>query len=481
MTSSNGAAPTIMWFRNDLRLQDNLALTSAAQNGPIIACFIWDETIGAGRKIGQARCWWLHHSLESLKISLQARGGTLHILKGKAEDTLVTFAKETGAKAIYWNSLPHPETIKQDETLADLLHANDIAAVASSGHILHDPTAIKTGAGGFYRVYTPFWKSTNHIGMDDQPLPIPALTFAYAESDITIDDLGLMPHSPNWAEAFPRHWQPGEDGAAKRLDSFMDDAAKRYDTGRDVPSINGTSGLSPHLAHGEISPLQILATLRTNRRSLPDADYTTFHKEIVWREFAYHLLNHSRDLTHHNHNQQFDQFIWSQDKTMIKAWQRGMTGYPIVDAGMRQLWQTGWMHNRVRMIVASFLCKHLLVDWRIGEEWFWDTLVDADPASNPASWQWVAGTGADAAPYFRIFNPILQGEKFDKEGTYVKKYVPELKLLPIKYVNKPWEAPKALLEKAGIELGTTYPNPIVDHKFARDRALATYQEMREMA
>lgn len=481
MTSRNGAAPMIMWFRNDLRLQDNLALTAAAQNGPIIACFLWDETIGAGRTIGGARQWWLHHSLKALSESIKQRGGTLHILKGNAESELLAFAKQNGAKAIYWNGLPHPKTATQDEALINHLQANGIEAIESSGHILHDPDAIKTGSGGFYRVYTPFWKSTNHLGMDDTPLPTPALTFADAQSDLTIDDLGLLPHNPNWAANFPSDWQPGENGSAKRLEAFMQDAAKRYDTGRDLPAINGTSGLSPHLAHGEISPLQILATLRSNHKHLPDADYTTFHKEIVWREFAYHLLTHSRDLTHHNHNQQFDQFIWSQDETMIKAWQSGMTGYPIVDAGMRQLWQTGWMHNRVRMIVASFLCKHLLVDWRVGEEWFWDTLVDADPASNPAGWQWVAGTGADAAPYFRIFNPILQGEKFDKEGTYVKKYVPELKLLPLKYVNKPWEAPKAVLEKAGVVLGSTYPKPIIDHKFARERALANYQKMREMA
>ena len=292
-----------------------------------------------------------------------------------------------------------------------------------------------------------------------------------------LKDLALLPAGVNWAEAFGEHWSPGEAGAHRRLADFIRNDLDGYDEERDMPGAGSTSRLSPHLAHGEITPSQIVAALRP--RPGAEKSIEKFRKELVWREFSYHLLFHNPDLRVRNFKSSFDAFPWRDDAKNLVAWQRGLTGYPIVDAGMRQLWKTGWMHNRVRMIAASFLVKHLLVDWRLGEQWFWDTLVDADCANNPASWQWVAGSGADAAPYFRIFNPVLQGEKFDSDGSYVRRHVPELAGLPDQYIHNPWEAPRRVLDESAVRLGETYPLPIVDHAHARARALSAYETVKE--
>ncbi|WP_369406359.1 cryptochrome/photolyase family protein [Oceaniradius stylonematis] len=290
----------------------------------------------------------------------------------------------------------------------------------------------------------------------------------------------MLPTKPDWSGGLAEAWTPGERGAQQQLKAFCDEALADYARQRDLPAIDGTSRLSPHLAFGEITPADIWHAA-ANADSVPEKQLEKFHKELVWREFSYHLLVNFPNLGGENFNGDFDAFPWAGTDAQLQAWQRGLTGYPIVDAGMRQLWQTGWMHNRVRMVVASFLIKHLMTDWRKGEDWFWDTLVDADPASNTASWQWVAGSGADAAPYFRVFNPILQGEKFDPDGDYVRTYVPELAGLPNKYVHKPWEAPEKVLEKSNVSLGSTYPAPIVDHQQARNRALDAYQTMKGQA
>ena len=295
---------------------------------------------------------------------------------------------------------------------------------------------------------------------------------------LELEELDLLPTSPNWAADFSSQWQPGEAGARQRLARFISEAATHYSDARNRPDKLGTSGLSPHLQHGEISPVQIWHAIKfaVDAGDIPFDQADVFLSEIAWREFSYVLLFHNPDMLAKEINPKFSNFPWHQDSAKLKAWQSGKTGYPIVDAGMRELWQTGWMHNRVRMIVGSFLVKHLLINWRDGMAWFWDTLLDADIGANTASWQWIAGCGADAAPYFRIFNPMLQGAKFDPNGDYIRRFVPELEKLPTKYLNEPWEAPKAILQEAGIVLGDNYPHPIVDHKKARDLALAAYQK-----
>jgi deoxyribodipyrimidine photo-lyase len=355
----------------------------------------------------------------------------------------------------------------------------DVTSV--NGRLLFEPWALKTGTGGHYRVFTPFWKAMKKAGGVRGIVPRVSMITGY-DGDVlggTIADLDLLPQSPDWAVEFVDHWTPGETGADDRLNRFIDHAAAGYRDDRNRPDMQGTSGLSPHLQHGEISPVQIWHAihLAADKGDIPEDQADVFLSEIAWREFSHNLLFHHTDLETKEINQKFAGFPWGRDDAHLDAWQRGQTGYPIVDAGMRQLWQTGWMHNRVRMIVGSFLVKHLMIDWRDGKEWFWDTLVDADIAANTASWQWIAGCGADAAPYFRVFNPILQGERFDPNGDYIRKYVPELSELPDKYLFAPWTAPDRVLATAGVVLGDTYPAPVVDHKLGRERALAAYKSI----
>jgi deoxyribodipyrimidine photo-lyase len=474
-------APIIVWFRNDLRVRDNLALLTAAASGrAVVPVFILDDKESDMRALGGAQRWWLHHSLTALSNSLDALDSKLVLRRAEPLVVLNELISDTGAKTVLWNRRYAPDQIKLDTTIKQALRDSGIVVESFGGRIMHEPTQVKTGSGGPYRVYTPFWRAFSEMPDPRPPADSPQEINAY-EGNVASDkleDWSLLPEYPDWADGLREEWTPGEDGARQRLGEFLENALSGYAANRDIPSAPGTSKLSPHLAFGEISPFRIWEAMECYRGDTPSDDFKTFRKELVWREFSYHLLVNFPDLRTRNYNDDFDAFPWADSDTNLETWQKGLTGYPVVDAGMRQLWQTGWMHNRVRMIVSSFLVKHLLIDWRRGEEWFWDTLVDADPASNTASWQWVAGSGADASPYFRIFNPILQGEKFDPDGEYVKRFVPELAGLPKKFIHKPWEAPISTLRDAGVKLGVTYPRPVIEHKHARERALAAYQSMK---
>ena len=474
--------PVIVWFRRDLRVADNPALHAAHETGrPIIAVFILDE--GTGRAPGKASQWWLHHALLSLSHDLQKSGLELTLRHGNSENILRSLIKETGANHIFWNRLYFQSDIERDKVIKSSLKEEDIFIESFNGNLIREPWEVKTGSGGYYRVYTPYWRQVKSIGPARQEvLEAPTSLNAPHKPPPTdrLEDWQLTPSSPNWAEGFDAHWQPGSAGAFKKLELFFCDAAHHYTEDRNRPDRMGTSRLSPHLAWGEISPVYIWhATLAEIQKGhLSEDEGNKFLSEIVWREFAYHLLYFYPDMANEPMKPAFSEFPWHNDPQALQAWQKGMTGYPVVDAGMRELWETGWMHNRVRMIVASFLIKHLLIPWQDGEKWFWDTLVDADIANNSASWQWVAGCGADAAPYFRIFNPFSQGEKFDPEGHYVRQYVPELINLPNKYIHQPWSAPQSVLDEAGVILGETYPKPIVDHALARKRALDGYETIK---
>lgn len=474
-------APIIIWLRNDLRTDDNAALTAAHSSGRKVICvYIFDTTAPADAQLGGAQRWWLHHSLTSFSNGLQKRDAKLILRSGEPQSVLNSIIEQTGAQSVVWNRYYSPHAMERDSAIKATLRSTGRHVSSFDGQLLHEPTQIKTGSGGFYRVYTPFWK--NVYAQADEMIRAPhcapkSLNNYNGDIDSEqLDDWKLLPTEPDWSGGIADEWHPGEAGAKDRLTTFLEKPVESYSKARDLPGTQGTSQLSPHLAFGEISPHRIWH--EANQVKDVSDDRLVFLKEIIWREFAYHLLVNVGDLANTNYNKQFDEFPWLEDKTMLRAWQNGMTGYPIVDAGMRQLYQTGWMHNRVRMIVGSFLVKHLLLDWRHGEKWFWDTLVDADPASNAASWQWVAGSGADAAPYFRIFNPMTQGEKFDAQGDYVKLFVPELVNLDKKFIHKPWEAPLTVLKQAGVSLGKNYPAPIVDHKQARQKALDAYQSMR---
>ncbi|MDQ0994842.1 deoxyribodipyrimidine photo-lyase [Phyllobacterium ifriqiyense] len=474
--------PVIVLFRHDLRLADNRALYAASQTGkPVIPVFVRDEeTAVSTRPLGGARQWWLHHSLTSLTRSLEAIGAKLILRQGRTQAIVDELISQTKADMVLWNRRYDPAGIETDTALKARLLERGLRAESFDGHLLHEPYSLKTGAGGYYRVFTPFWRAFLGGPEPRDPVPAPAKLKPWIGEIASADlrDWRLLPEKPDWAKAFHHDWTPGEEGAKQKLADFLEDRAASYKNDRDLPGREGTSRLSPHLAHGEITPFQIWHASKSPAIKDQNAGLDTFRKEVGWREFSYHLLFNNPKLHEDNFNESFDSFEWISSARNFNAWKTGRTGYPIVDAGMRQLWQTGWMHNRVRMIVASFLIKHLLIDWREGEKWFWDTLVDADPASNAASWQWVAGSGADASPYFRIFNPILQGEKFDPKGNYVRQFVPELKDLPDKYLHRPWTAPAVVLNSANIELDKDYPGPIVEHGAARKRALEAYSRTR---
>ena len=472
--------PVIVLFRHDLRLSDNGALHAASRTGkPVVVAFVRDDEAPGGRPIGGARRWWLHHSLEALFADLKSQGVMLVLRAGDMQSIAASLVDETDADMVVWNRRYDPHGMQADTAMKSALTGAGIECQSFDGHLLHEPWRVTTGSGGPFKVYTPFWRALVAQAEPRDPLPAPKNLRAYAGSVTTerLADWNLLPEKPDWAGGMRQAWTPGEAGARKRLAEFLTGPIEGYGGMRDVPGVSGTSRLSPHLAHGEITPFQIWSAVR-GATGAPPADAEKFLKEVAWREFAWHLLYHNPDLATRNYNRSFDAFEWNADDALVRRWQRGETGYPIVDAGMRQLWQTGWMHNRVRMVVASFLVKHLLTDWRQGEAWFWDTLVDADHGNNPASWQWVAGSGADAAPYFRVFNPVLQGEKFDGDGAYVREYVPELGRLPDRFLHRPWEADKSVLSAAGVKLGATYPVTAVDHQMARDRALDAYKNTR---
>ena len=472
--------PILVWFRQDLRLADNPALRAAAEDGaPVVAAYVLDDEGAGAWKRGGASRWWLHHSLASLGRDLSALGASLVLRVGPAARELDALLEETGASAVYWNRCYEPATRTRDEAIKSSLQARGVEARSFNASLLFEPWTIATQSGGPFKVYSPFARACRAAPAPAAPLAVSGRLArpAAMPGGLPLEALALLPVAPDWAGGLRASWTPGEAGAQARLATFLAGPIAGYKEERNRPDIEATSRLSPHLHFGEISPRQLWHAAKLREGGGPDH----FVSELLWREFAYHLLHHFPHLPERNWRDDFDAFPWAEDKAGLAAWRRGRTGYPIVDAGMRELWTTGWMHNRVRMIAASFLVKDLLVHWRQGEDWFWDTLVDADLANNAASWQWVAGCGADAAPYFRVFNPVLQGEKFDPAGDYVRRFVPELAKLPAKFIHRPWEADDATLRAAGVDLGRSYPKRIVDHGVARDRALAAFSNLRKPA
>ncbi len=493
MTKSTKANinPTIMWFRYDLRIADNPAFNAAINHAaqektnPLIALFVLDETTAFPP--GGASKWWLHHALSDLHQNLKKRGVQLILKQAQSSDNvhdmICDICEDLKVKAIFWNRRYAKDEINRDTHIKTSLEQKDIEVNSFNGSLLREPWEVKTGSGTHYKVFTPFWRTIKSMGLSRSLIPAPKAINAFSgpvKSD-NLSSLKLLPQNPDWAKSFKKIWHPTEKHAHKALGQFLDGAVNNYDDDRNRPDKIGTSRLSPYLAWGQISPLQIWETTKMAiaAGNVNEGQADKFLSEIAWREFSYHLLYFYPELPSKPLRGYFEKFPWQVNPRHLKAWQTGQTGFPIVDAGMRELWQTGWMHNRVRMIVASFLIKDLLIDWREGEKWFWDTLVDGDIASNAASWQWVAGCGADASPYFRIFNPMTQGEKFDPNADYVRKYVPEISKLPNKFIQRPWEASETLLAEAKITLGETYPKPIVDHKQARILALDAYKAIKD--
>jgi deoxyribodipyrimidine photo-lyase len=453
-------------------------LFEAAEAGrPILPLYILDDETPGQWRMGRASRWWLHGSLESLDAAL---GGKLVLRQGASSRVLADLLDETGASAIYATRGYEPWEQALERAVAAACEARNAAFRLFPGRLLFEPEAIASGDGKPYRVFTPFWKACLAAPPPPPPLPAPKLArFATAKSE-RLASLELLPRKPDWAGGLRAIWQPGEDAARKRLDRFIENGLARYTDDRSDLGGDPTSRLSPHLHFGEISPNQVwhlVGDAEETARGKKDRGAGVFLRELGWREFSYHLLEHFPAMVSEPLRPEFEKFPWREDSSALAAWQRGETGYPIVDAAMRELWQTGWMPNRARMIVASFLVKHLLIPWQRGADWFLDTLVDADLANNAASWQWVTGCGTDAAPYFRIFNPVLQGRKFDANGDYVRRWVPELARLPAPDIHAPWEAAPLTLAGAGVTLGRTYPEPIVEHGAARARALAAFKRI----
>jgi deoxyribodipyrimidine photo-lyase len=465
----------IVWFRRDLRLADQPALTAACDSHDrIVPLYIHAPGEEGAWAPGAASRWWLHHSLSALDSQLRQRHGRLHLAAGISLEVLRHVIAATGAVAVYWNRLYDPATIARDADIKQALGEQGVLAHSSNAALWCEPWRIATQQGEPYRVFTPYWRKLRQRLDDAVPLPVPQpLRCAEAGDSLPLDAFGLLP-AVDWARGFSE-WNPGEQGAGEMLELFADDAVHAYASARDVPARHGTSRMSPHLHFGELSPRQIVHRLRvessrTDTRRRPDIE--PYLRELGWREFAHHLLYHFPGTPGENFNGRFDRFPWAaRDGHALARWQRGMTGIPLVDAGMRELWSTGWMHNRVRMVVASFLTKNLRQHWLEGARWFWDTLVDADLANNTMGWQWVAGSGADAAPYFRIFNPVTQSQRFDPEGAYIRRWVPELARAPGKLVHAPWESPEWLRASG-------YPQPWVDLKTSREDALVAYAGIR---
>ncbi|MBL8551163.1 MAG: deoxyribodipyrimidine photo-lyase [Hyphomonadaceae bacterium] len=456
--------PTIVWLRQDLRTRDNPALAAAAARGPVLPLYILDDATPGKWRLGAASRWWLHMSLRALAKDIPG----LVLRAGDPGEIISRLAADTNATAIYWNRCYEPHAVARDAALKKHLAARGLETTSFNASLLHEPWEIKTKDGGPFKVFTPYWRAAAARDVA-APLPAAKLKCIACRSD-ALDDWKLLPSKPNWAAGWEKLWTPGEKGAAARLRHFIEESLAKYAADRDRPDLPATSRLSPHLHFGEISPRQIWSAL-----AFKEAATHKFASELGWREFSHHLLFHFPTLPQANWKSAFDAFPWRAAKKDFAAWSRGLTGYPMVDAGMRELWSTGFMHNRVRMIAASFLIKHLRIDWREGEAWFWDTLLDADLANNAASWQWVAGSGADASPFFRIFNPVTQGRKFDPDGKYVRRWIPEIAQLPDDFIHAPFDAPADALKSANIVLGKTYPKPIVDHAEARAAALAAYK------
>ena len=464
----------IHWFRQDLRLADNPALTLAAQQGRVLPIYILEDDHAGDHAMGAASRWWLDHSLRSLHASLDGR---LSIYQGDPLDILHDCIMQYGAHAVFWNRCYEPWRTGRDTHIKQQLMAQGIAVESTNGSLLWEPWTIKKSDGSPYKVFTPFYhKGCLQAKAPRTPLPAPrnAVYIKDHEHSLSVDQLKLLPHIP-WDKKLQPHWYIGETGAHQRLQQFIEQGLPHYKDGRNHPAQPYVSRLSPHLHFGEISPNQIWYTMQSLGE---DQHINHFCSELGWREFSYSQLYYNSQLPIKNLQAKFDAFPWVDDEQMLQAWQQGRTGIPMVDAGMRALWQTGYMHNRVRMIVGSFLVKNLRLHWHHGARWFWDTLVDADLANNSASWQWIAGCGADAAPYFRIFNPVTQGQKFDPDGDYVRQWIPEIASLPNKYLFHPWEAPASVLKQAGIMMGMTYPAPIVDLKQSRNIALEAFQSLK---
>ncbi len=473
----------LLWFRRDLRLRDNPALSAAANEADRVVCvFIHDPSSEEPWAPGEASDWWLHHSLASLQEQLAKHDQKLIFRAGESLSELRSLAKSVKADAVYWNRIYEPAAIERDTKIKKALRDDGLHVKSFNASLLFEPTAHETQSGDPYKVFTPFYKQL--LAKDDphpafevpKEIPVPK---GFPDG-LELDDLNLLPKI-DWAGGMREAWTPGEPGARQRVLEWSQDGVRAYDDRRDLPGEDGVSRLSPYLHFGEIGPRDLwhhLSALRRKSRGKASDNIQAFLRQIVWREFAHHLLYHFPHTTWEPLRENFADFPWESGGENLKLWQKGQTGYPIVDAGMRELWHTGYMHNRVRMITASFLVKHLLITWHEGAKWFWDTLVDADLANNTLGWQWVAGSGADAAPYFRIFNPILQGKKFDSHGAYVRRWVPEIAKLDDKHLHTPWEASDEVLEKAGIKLGKTYPEPLVEHGFARDRALSAYDKIK---
>ncbi|MBL9149937.1 MAG: deoxyribodipyrimidine photo-lyase [Phycisphaerae bacterium] len=470
---------TILWFRQDLRTDDNPALLVAAARGPVIPVYLWAPEDEGEWPYGGASRWWLHHALAALETRLAALGSRLVVRTGRAVSALPKLLKETGATRVVAARRYEPAAAAVEAELAERL-GPAFERVDSS--LLHVPESIRTGTGLPYQVYTPFAKNCRMQAKPPRPQRAPSSLEApptWPRSE-PLDALGLLP-TIDWAAGMRAAWTPGETGALAALRAFVAGPVARYALERDLPAVVGTSRLSPHLHFGEISPRRAWYAVEDALRKADNAEFSRnaekYLAELLWREFGHHVLVHFPHTPTSPLRAEYAAFPWRRDKATLRAWQRGVTGYPLVDAGMRELWATGWMHNRVRMVVASFLVKHLLHSWLDGARWFWDTLVDADLANNTLGWQWAGGCGADAAPYFRIFNPVLQGEKFDTDGAYVRRWVPEIARLPNDALNAPWKAPSSALARAGVTLGVTYPQPIVAHDEARERALAALAEV----
>ncbi len=473
--------PALVWFREDFRLADNAALTDAAQSGaPLLCLVILDDA----SLPGAAARWWLDGAIRALDTQLQSRGGRLHVFHGPSREVLPRIVRQTGARSVFWNRRYDPNGRETDAAIKTELKEAGITVRSHAGALLHEPWAVRTQSGTPFQVFTAFWRSARDLGDPRPPLPEPsALTFAdlppaCAHAGLTPDDYALRPAKPDWAQGLRDEWEPGEETAHDLLGTFLTENLATYAASRDFPARNTSSRLSPFLRFGHITPGQIWHATAEKAGTASQTDTAKFLAELGWREFAWSLLFTHDDLATRNLRPAFDAMPWRNDPEALKAWQQGRTGYPLVDAGMRQLWHTGWMHNRVRMVVASFLVKHLLIDWREGERWFADTLVDHDPASNATNWQWNAGTGVDAAPFFRVMNPILQSRKFDPDGSYIRRWVPELAPLPDSAIHAPWEAGEDTLRQAGVIPGETCPAPIVDHREARERALAAWRSLK---
>ncbi|NCG35507.1 MAG: deoxyribodipyrimidine photo-lyase [Dehalococcoidales bacterium] len=465
---------SLYWFRNDLRINDNPALYESLLCNDVVPIFIYDNSEIEDCKLGATSKWWLHNSLKSLNNSLDNK---IHFFYGQPEKILLDFINHNNINKVYWNRSNEPWSIERDTKIKKILENKNILVKTYNANLLWEPYKIKKSDGNPYKVFTPFFKKGCLQSINPRiPLNKAKIeNLKQIKNETKLTDLNLTDEKL-WHKKLNKYWNPGEENAINRMNDFFSKGIYDYKIGRNFPGKKNVSKLSPHIHFGEISPNTIWH--ETDKlKEVSDKNTYHFKSELGWREFSYYLLFHFPKITNSNFQEKFNNFPWIKNQKLFDLWKRGKTGYPIVDAGMRELWETGYIHNRVRMIVSSFLVKNLLIDWRMGERWFWDCLVDADLANNKSSWQWVAGSGADAAPYFRIFNPVTQGQKFDNEGNYTKRFIPELKDLDIEFLFKPWEAPSDVLRKAGVNIGKNYPKPIVDLKQSREKALELFANL----